>query len=279
MQRTISDAAIARVLGKNTAQIDRNLPEWARRTNPIVRRHLAEYWKVTPSEFSGAIRAIGIQLAIVFLTFLFPFLLSFIMPAVTISLVLLPMGLYMHAAALYHIARRSADWVADERNNNSLDLLRVSPRPMIEILASKIAASIWRQSENLSLIIVFTAYFSMPLLVIQWDSYFAAAREPVLMRLGVGLAIIVSVVRLPLEAAMVGTFGALGGAASRWKPAAQITAQVLAIAYFTFINLIRLLPWEGMGRLTVEIILPVALPLVLITLCLRGAARMLERSA
>lgn len=279
MQHTLSDAAITRILGTNTAEIDRDLPEWARRTNPIVRRHLAEYWKVTPAEFSGAIKAIVVQIAIVFLTFLFPFLFSFIMPAVTVSLVLLPMGLYMHGAALYHIARRSADWVAEERINNSLDLLRVSPRPMTEILASKIAASVWRQGENLSLIMVFTAYFSMPLLVIQWDSFFSASTEPLMMRLGLGLAIIVSVVRLPLEAAMVGTFGALSGAASRWKPAAQITAQVLAVAYFVFITLIRLLPWEGVARLIVEVMLPVALPLLLIGLCLRGAAWMLERAS
>ncbi|PJF25046.1 MAG: hypothetical protein CUN53_14755, partial [Phototrophicales bacterium] len=39
------ETAIVRLIVTRQESMDRGLPEWARRSNPVVRRHLGAYWK------------------------------------------------------------------------------------------------------------------------------------------------------------------------------------------------------------------------------------------
>jgi hypothetical protein len=167
--------------------------------------------------------------------------------------------------------------VSDERRNGSLDLLRACPRPLHQALYSKVAAAVWRQLENLTLIITTLALFSLPLLIIQYDMTISMSEHPILMRLAVLLALASSLIRILLEAALVGAIGALVGAASTLRAPAVIGTVLLTTAYFVFINLIRLLHMGIEARLFVEIFLPLILPTLIIPLCFRAAEHMLTR--
>lgn len=259
--------------------LDQNLPAWARRSDPIVRRHLGLYWKTMALEVPFYVRALLIQIGFMALSWPLPFLFTAIMPAITVSLVALPAALYLHACSLFWIATHSATWVADERRNQSLDLLRVAPRPMREVVFSKIAAAIWRQVENYTLILYAAALCSLPLIVIQADLYFDVSQHPVGMRLAAAAALTVSVLRPLLEAAMAGALGALCGSLTRWRMPASASAVLLTLVYFIALNAARLSPWPPLARVLIEYVLPLALPLAIILVCTRSAAGLLERDA
>ena len=109
------------------------------------------------------------------------------MPTVTVTLVLLPVGLVLYAQILYGIGAAAATSVVKERSNATLDLLLIIPHTTLHTLFSKVAAAIWRQTENLSLIIMGTALASLPLMIIQYDIYLSFSAHPVLMRFGLML--------------------------------------------------------------------------------------------
>lgn len=208
-----------------------------------------------------------------------PFLLTLVMPTVMVSLVLLPIGFFMYAQSLLLIGTVAAVLVSDERRNDSLDLLRVCPRPLRQVIYSKIAAAVWRQLENLSLIITAAALLSLPLLVIQYDMLMSMSQQAVVMRLVLILALASSVIRIFLEVIMIGSIGAMVGAATNMRAPAILTTTLLTGAYFAGINLVRLLAVELELRLFIEIVLPLLLPLLIIPVCLRFTVYLLTRDA
>lgn len=256
--------------------IDQQLPPWARRSHPIVRRHLGVFWKIMPPDPAGIARIVLAQFIYLTLSLPVPFLLIILMPTVTVSLVMLPIGLYMYAGVLLQIGALAAAHLADERRSASLDLLRVTPIPLRQILYSKAAAAIWRQIENLTFLVIGAALFSLPLLIIQFDSTIGAMAHPLGMRLAVAAGLIVSVVRIPLEAVMVACIGLLVGAGSRWRAPATLTTGLLSAAYFASLNLLRLLPDDPLGVVIVELILPLLLPVVISAISLHIAAALLD---
>jgi len=276
MQRLIVNTA-PRPAALERDELDRSLPEWARRTNPIVRRHLGAYWKTMAIDPWLIARIYMAQVLFIALSFPLPVLLTLLMPTVTVSLVLLPVGAIMYGQLLYTIAKLSALSVVDERRNNTLELIRVIPLPRVNILYSKVAAAVWRQVEDLGLLLLMTSLFSLPLIIIQHDIYFSLDAEPLLMRVGTLLGLAVSLLRLVLEPIMIASVGVLVGTIARQRIPATIAIVLLGIAYFLLINFIRLLPVDAAGRLLVEIIMPLALPLLLTALALRLSAFLLER--
>ncbi len=277
LERAFFDAAAIRIKQTFTHEIDRDLPAWARRTNPIVRRDLGSYWKTLTPDMWMVLRLYLMQVALVALSILLPILLVLVMPTVTVTLVLLPAGLVLYAQILYEIGASSATSVVKERKNQTLDLLRIIPDTALHTLYSKVAASIWRQTENLSLILVGTTLASMPLLIIQYEVFISFNQHPILMRIGLILALGISILRVMLEPMMIGALGALVGAAIPSRVPAIVTTAVLGGAYFLLINLVRLAPLDEAARFGVEIVLPLVLPLVITFLAFRGAAYLLER--
>jgi hypothetical protein len=271
------DAVVARLTAPEAREIDRGLPEWARRSNPIVRRHLGEYWKMMALDITVLARLFVLNGVVVLLSLPFPFLLTVLMPTVTVSFVLLPTGFVLYGQSLVMIGIISAIAVSDERRNGSLDLLRVCPRPLHQVLYSKVAAAVWRQLENLTLIITTLALFSLPLLIIMYDMTVSMIDNPVLMRVTVMLALASSLVRILLEAVMVGAIGTMVGASTSMRAPAVIATVLLTAAYFVFINLFRLVHMGMEARLFVEIFLPLILPSLIIPLCFRAAVHMLTR--
>ena len=277
MDRTFFDAATIRIKQTFIPEIDRNLPSWARRTNPVVRRDLGAYWKTLTPDMMLVLRVYLIQVGLILVSFVFPVLFVLLMPTVTVTLVLLPVGLALYAQILYGVGAAAATSVAKERRNTTLDLLLLIPHPTMHTLFSKVAAAVWRQTENLSLVLMGAATVSLPLLIIQYDVFISFADDPLLMRIGLALSLGMSIVRVLIEPVMIGALGVLAGAAIPSRIPAIVTTVGVGGAYFLLINLARLAPLDTAGRLLVEIILPAVLPLLITALAFRAAAFLLTR--
>ncbi len=272
VDQALFDANAAQVSHTFSHEIDGNLPAWARRTNPIVRRHLGSYWKTLTPDIGMILRLYVGQIALVLLSFLMPGLFILLMPTVTVTIVLLPFALIIYGQLLYQIGVSAATSVVKEHSHQTLDLLLIIPLPTLDILFSKVAAAIWRRTENLTLIIMAAALLSLPLILIQYDIYFSLSDEPALMRFALIAALGAAILRVILEPIMVGALGVMVGAAVRSRLPAIIGTTALSAGYFLLINLVRLIPLDNGGRLFVEIFLPVVLPLLITWAAFRSAS-------
>lgn len=276
LQQTLIDKNVQRILKPSAHEIDRRLPEWARRSNPIVRRQLGVFWKLMTIDFDLIARFYLFNALAVGMSLLVPFLFMLLMPAAVISVVILPALLVVYALALGRTASSAAASMSDERRNGSLDLLLVCPRPLREVLYSKAAAAIWRQIENYGLTISGVAALSLPVLVIQYDWLFSSTEQPLMMRAALLLGLAAAIIRIPLEVALMASVGVAVGSFTRYRIAAMLGAVLLGAAYFGFINVARMLTTEPLLRLLLDTVLPVAAPIPLILLAFRVAARRLE---
>lgn len=270
------DPLVRAVIADSRRPLDVALPGWARRSHPIVRRHLGIFWKVMPPDLNGVLRAVAYQAAYIALSLPVPFLVTLIMPVVMVSLVMLPVALYFYGMALLQIGGLAASHIADERRNESLDLLRVSPISLAQIVYSKMAAAVWRQVDALTFVLMGATYFGLPLIMLQHELVFADAGQPLLARLAMMAGLIASLVRLPLEAVFVAALGALMGAGTRQRGAAMLTTGLLIGAYFALLNLARLLPAGPAGMVFFETVLPLVLPVLGIGVCVRQTLRTLQ---
>ncbi|MBK8023643.1 MAG: hypothetical protein IPK19_19960 [Chloroflexi bacterium] len=269
---TAASEAIAeklRPLSARAVQIDAHLPYWARRSNPIVRRHLGAAWKTFPPNINLLVRLYVLQAIVIFASLLVPGLLTLLMPTVTVSVVLLPMGVVMYVQILMVVGSAAATFVVDERRNETLSLTLVIPQPILHILYAKMAAAVWRHIENLMLMSLAVVLFSMPLLIIQYDVQFRLESSPLLIRVGMLGGLAVSILRLWIEPVMVAALGAMYGAGSRSRMQAITATLLTSGAYFLAINLARLLPLDSVPRFVIETILPLVLPVIITAAALR----------
>lgn len=257
--------------------IDENLPEWARRSNPIVRRHLGTAWKTFTPNPSLLLRLYGLQVIIIAVSIVAPFVFALLMPTVTVSLVLIPIGAVMYAQILIQTGAMSARYMVDERRNETLALTLVIPQPTRNIIFSKISAAMWRHVENLMLMSLAVVLFSLPLMIIQYDIQFSIMESPGLVRVGLALGLAVSLLRLWIEPIMFGALGAVYGAASHSRVQAVTATLLTGGAYFAFVNLARLLPVDGGWRLVIETALPVILPTLITFVSLQVTQRLLTQ--
>ncbi len=273
VDQTLLEQNVQRMLKPQAHEIDRRLPEWARRSNPIVRRQLGAFWKLMTVDYDLIGRLYVVSAAIVGLSLLVPFLFMLLMPAAVISFVVLPVLLVLYVLSLGRIAAAAAASMADERSKGSLDLLLVCPRPLREILYSKASASVWRQIENLGLVLTGVAALSLPILVIQYDWLFPSMEQPIAMRAAMLLGLASAIVRIPLETALIASIGVAVGCFTRHRIAAMLAALLLGTAYFAMINMVRLLPVSPLVRLLLDTLLPLAAPIPLIALAYWAALR------
>ncbi len=273
------ETAIIRLITTRQAAIDRGLPEWARRANPVVRRHLGAYWKVVVPDARQIGRWLLIQSGLALLTLPFPWLLTLIMPVVTVSLLLLPAAFAIYARNVALAALFAAEWTAQERRNQTLDVLRAAPRPLWSALASKAAAAVWRQVEDLNVVLIAAALLTLPVLIVEYGVLYGTEAGGWHTVIGVIAGMFASCARVFLEPIMAAAVGVLLGAVtlSIRRSAGMMTVGLMA-SYFTLINLARLPPLDFWGRVAVESVLPVIVPAVIAFGAVRGAAWALERA-
>ena len=257
-------------------QIDLGLPPFARRSHPVVRRELGIYWKTLPLELSLWARLLATQAAVVLLAIPFPILYSFVMPVVTVSILLMPIAFVAYAQLLLQIVMLSVRSVLDERQNNTLQLILVTPISLQTVLYSKLAASVWRQLDNLGMVMLAHVLLGLPLIVLQNAGMYSPSANSGLTALSIILALVASLARLFLEPMMTGAIGLLMGATASPRIVAVIGASSLVGMYFLLINLLRLLPLPTPLRLMVEIALPLLLPALITLGALAATVRILR---
>ena len=271
----------------------RRLPAWARRSHPLVRRHLG-IQHTTPLEIRPILRLLLWQAALIGASLLLPLLghgyLSVLVTSIVLlpiavlfyggmmaSIILLPAALALYGWLLFDIGMHAAGTILNERQKDTLLLLRTTPFSLPEIFLSKIAASIWRQTGTLNLILRAAAVLSLPFVFVEHIMLLPSAQYPFLARLGIVIGLVVSLLRLLLEPLMAGALGILAGTLAAFHiPAAIGTAAVMS-AYFLLINLIRLLPLSLPQRLLIEWALPLLGPLLVTWAALQVAAAILRR--
>lgn len=278
VQRVLAEQTPRSVfLTRKSADMDRQLPEWARRTNPVVRRHLGAYWKTLPPDLGLIVRLFTLQTLFILIAYVFPILFTIVMPTVTVSLVLLPGALIIYLQSLFAIGTMSAVSMVDERRKDTLSLMLIIPQPRTHLLYSKVAAAVWRQVENLGLVWLAVVLFSLPVLIIQYDVLISLEAHPLLTHIALIFALASSLLRLILEPMMIGALGVWMGATVWARVPAVVATGLLAGAYFFTINMLRLLPLDPAMRLFVDMLVPVIAPLAITFLAFRLAAWSLRR--
>lgn len=276
-ERSIELGVFGSQLNESFWEIDRTLPRWARRSNPIVRRHLRGFLSAPLPQRDVIMRIITPQVMVVLVALVFPGLMELVALVGLISLIVIPISLSAYAGALFVIGRLAAENILAERESGALETLRTTPLTLHSILLSKIAASLWQQAVNLDTIILAVALFSMPAITIQHATLYDPTKFPGVPQTLTIVGVIASVIRLLIEPFMVGAVGVLVGSYARMRFSAATWTALLSATYFTLINLPRfgLLSWEA--RLVVETILPVVLPIPIALIALMLAARTLQR--
>ncbi|MBZ0282317.1 MAG: hypothetical protein K8L97_16365 [Anaerolineae bacterium] len=264
MESTTTERRFVRFVKLGQHEIDSHLPRWARRSNPIIRRHLGMYWKTILPETTFLKRAFVVQAALVLLSLPIPGLVELALPAITASVLLFPFAMYLYGHVLVLVGMAAARTIADELQNGTFQLLRVTPFNLESIIASKVAAAIWRQVEDLGLLLTAAVLMSMPLLISQYASIWPLDEQPLLARGAIIAGLAVSMLRLAVEPFMIGAIGVMMGAALHNRASAVISTLIASGFYFLLLNLLRFVPLDTPLRLVVEFIFPLVLPLLVI---------------
>ncbi len=255
---------------------DRRLPRWARRGHPVVQRQLGFFWKIMTPDFRLTWQVYVFQVVLIAISVLIPAIFTLLLPVIVVPVMLLPFAFYAYGEALYRIGAAAAASVAEDQRARRLDLLRTTPLPLREILLAKGAAAVWRQVESLDLLLVVTAFLSLPMVLIlntqvmQLDEVGGA-------RLLMIVGLTASLLRIVVEPPMIAALGVLMGSVSRDRIPAMLATGALGFAYFVMINLLRLAPLSLEARLVVEVALPLVLPPLITLFCLWLAERALGR--
>lgn len=276
MQSTVSPSKTP-FWGDFTPSVDRHLPAWARRSNPVVRRHLGIHWKVLPLEVDLLTRVLLIQIAIIAISIPVPILLPLLFTMLPVSLVLLPFVLAAYARLLLQVGSFTVRMIVDEQNNNTLALLRTTPMSLRHILYSKAAVGVWRTVEDLGLIIMGAALLTLPVIGLQYAAYWPLDEVNVISRVALALGLLTSVARLFVEPVMIASFAIVVGTIVPSRTPALLSLAGLGFFYFLLINLPRALMMPPELRMLLEFVLPIVLPLVLSMVAFRLAETVLRR--
>lgn len=267
-------------------------PAWARRTHPLVHRHIHTFGATETPDASRLLRMLLIQIGLIVISLpgialtgfnlSHPLVLMALLPilaaayALTLAaVILLPVGLVLYAHLLLAVSRAAASTILDERQNDTLEVLRTTPPNLRELLLGHIAGSIWRHAAMLSLLLNLGSTLSLPPIALLHGTLWFPAEHPLLIRLAIVAGLLTSLIRPLLELVMAGALGTLAGAMVSFRIAGTTWAALLLGAYFLLINLPRLLPLSTPARLLVEVGLPLALPPLITAGALAAAERIL----
>lgn len=276
MEHTSTDLQVVRII-KRGNDIDTGLPYWARRSNPLVRRELGMAWRTMLPEVGFLKQAFIVQAILVALTLPFPFLIELALPMVTAAIILLPFALIVYVRVMVIVGSAGARAMTNELQNDTLSVLRTTPYTLTEIIASKAAAAMWRQIEDLGLLMLGVALLSTPLLISYYGTMWPLDQNPLLARVAIICGLGVSIIRMLVEPFMVSVIGIFMGAALRTRSAATSGTLFVSGFYFLCLNLLRLIPMSWPIRYLVDFILPLILPALVMLLMIRLTRYLIDR--
>lgn len=255
------------------------LPYWARNTNPIVRRHLGLGGHTVPP----ALRPLLIGLAVwgvIFVAGLFvPGIVHVTLLLFLASIMLVPITMLLYAHILFTVARTAAHNMQDEMKNNTFNLLRATPMSLDQIFLGKVAAAMWKRSDDLVLVAQVIVVFAPPILYAMYSPLWPPEETPIMTLVVMLLAMIVSLLRVVLEPIMIGTLGVLVGLVAPNRSTAITATIALGAFYVLLLNLTRQLPDVAGSRewlFVMDFIVPIVLPVLLSTIFLRVAHRIVQ---
>ena len=257
--------------------LDRRLPHWARRSNPLVRRHLGIHWKMLPLESGLLARILLAQGALLALSLLLPLLLPLVFALLPVALVLLPVVFVLYARLLLRIGFFTVRLVVEEQRDNTMTLLRTTPMSLRQILYSKAAAGVWRQVEDLGLVIMAASLLTLPVIGLLYAQYWPFEENTLVSRLTLMLGLLSSLLRLMLEPLMIAALALATGALVPVQIHANVALGGQIFFYFLLLNMPRLLELPAALRILLEFALPLALPALIALGALQLAQRLLTR--
>jgi len=241
-------------------EIDRSLPAWARRSHPIVRRHLGVFWRVLPPQADAIARNALLFSLVVLVTIAIPFLYTVLLPLSLLSLAILPFAVMYYARALYDLATDSSRAMVREIDGNTLPLLLVTPIEPRDVLLSKIAGTLWRQSDSMNLLMNIVLYSQLPGVMVMYINAYPQESFGALTQIITVMVYLASILRIPLEMFMVAAIGQYIGLTTRGRSTAAASTIGLLVFYFAMINAARFLPLTALGDIVVNVVLPLLVP-------------------
>ncbi len=216
-----------------------SLPYWARATNPIVRRHLGLYWRTLPPEIEPILYISGFWIALLLLGIVVPFVTDLATTLIVVSVLAIPCSILFYLRSLFSIAANSAAAMSDEIRNNTMSLLMSTPMSVDQIFLGKVAASIWRQMDNLILIVQAAAVFGPPLIIMHYAGIFPLRDSGALTYLLVIAFTITSLLRLIIEPLMFGMIGVAIGAFVPFRSTAMTASVAMVGFYFLLMYMLQ----------------------------------------
>ncbi len=255
---------------------DTHLPRWARRSHPVVRRQLGLNWHTLAPDYGNLLRIYLLQVALIAATFIVPFLFNIIVPLVMAVIIFLPLALAAYGYSLYRIAAVASYQMAREVRQESVELLKILPMSLREMLLAQAAAAMWKRVDLISTLLTLGAFLSLPGVMAQYANLWSPYDFPFFSRAAMALGLASLLLRLVLEPFMVSVIGVVMGVAMPYRAASVLWSLGLTGMYFLLLNLIRRLPLADPARFAVEIVLPLVAPLVVVWLLLSLAIFLLR---
>lgn len=255
---------------------DIRLPRWARRSHPVVRRQLGLNWRTLAPEYATLLRIYLFQVALIAATYVLPFLFNLIVPLKIAIFIFLPLALAAYGYCLYRIATVASYQMAREVQQESVELLKLLPIPIRELLLAQAAAAMWKRVDMIGTLLTLGTFLSLPGVMDQYANLWSPYEFPIVSRVAMALGLASLLLRLLLEPFMVSVIGVVMGVAMPHRAAAVLWSLGVTGMYFLILNLIRQLPLVGAARFAVEIVLPLLAPLLVVWLMLRLAIFLLR---
>ena len=250
--------------------LDQNLPVWARRSNPVVRRELGQYWKRLFPDLNLLARVLVVE-ALVMMFVPLSLLMTMTLPVMVVSVVAVPVALVLYGRVVVTMIHAAAGAMVDAHNNHTLDLLRVSLVPLDHIILGKVAASLWRCMEDIDLILLAAAVAGMPILTIYHFGPLRAEEVTLGIRVLAAAGIFVLPVRLMLEPFMLASVAVAVGTVSPTRAGAVVVTVAFAVFYVVLGLLPYLMRWPGNLFVLGGMVLPLVMAVVLATVAIRFA--------
>lgn len=252
-------------LATNTSvSMDKSLPLWARRSNPIIRRQLGAYWRVFPPELRPIVTWIIVYTLFLALTLTgSDFLYILFVPFALVSMILFPGVLFLYIRSLSQIASDSAEAMVTEYTHDSLTLLRTTPFTGMEIILSKIAGSIWRRMDDLQDTTSYTRTLGGMAILGFYIIQFSPVNHPNVAQVLALPMLLASLVRVPLEMTMVACVATMLGAYTKSKSSAVTATLIFTFFYFLLLTLLRFIGWGWTWQWVIDALIPVVLPIAI----------------
>lgn len=254
-----------RLAVNDVVSLDKSLPLWARRSNPIIRRQLGAHWRVFPPELRPIAIWIGYYIAFLAISLTgADFIFIFFIPFALVSAVVFPAILYLYIRSLGQVIADSATAMVTEYTHDSLTLLRTTPFNTMEIILSKISGAVWRRMDDVQDITTYTRTMGGMVILGSYIILFNPANQPNVAQFLSLPMLIASLVRVPLELVMVASIATMLGAYTKSRNSAILATTIFAFFYFLLLLLLRFLGWHWTVQWVIDAVLPIILPIGII---------------